>query len=55
VNGQGVSANLTESAKYFKLAADQGHAEAQFRSGFFLADGRGVSTDFTESTRYMGQ
>jgi len=33
LNGDGVPVNKKEAFKYFKLAADQGHAEAQFNVG----------------------
>ena len=32
-NGQGVSKNNVEAMKYFKIAAEQGHADAQYKLG----------------------
>jgi TPR repeat protein len=35
INGDGVPQNLVEAAKWFRLAADQGVAEAQYRLGLW--------------------
>ena len=41
------------AARYFKLAADQGHAPAQFRYGLCLKEGEGVPRDLDEAARYF--
>jgi TPR repeat protein len=40
------------AAKYYKLAADQNHARAQFNYGICLANGRGVSVDLIGAAKY---
>jgi TPR repeat protein len=41
-NGQGVDKNYSEAAKYYKLAADNGHADAGFKLGQMYENGQGV-------------
>jgi len=41
-----------ESAHWFKLAADQGQAEAQYNLGVLYANGQGVSRDDAEAVRW---
>jgi TPR repeat protein len=43
--GRGVAQNYDEAAKWYRLAADQGHAEAQNNLGSLYANGRGVPRD----------
>ena len=38
--------NTVEAAKWYRLAADQGYAEAEFNLGQLYAEGRGVEKDF---------
>ena len=42
-----------EAARYFKMAADQGYAKAQFGYGCMLFNGRGVPCDCREAARYF--
>jgi len=53
--GQGVPQNYTEAAKWFRKAAEQGHAEAQDALGdmYFLGDG--VSQNFVEGVKWYRQ
>jgi hypothetical protein len=37
----------------YRLAAEQGHAEAQFNLGFCFANGKGVAQDEAEAVRYF--
>ena len=37
--GQGVPQNYTEAAKWYRLAAEQGNAQAQYNLGFLYAEG----------------
>jgi TPR repeat protein len=53
MEGKGVSVDLSKSAYYFKLAADQGDTEAQYKYGVCLRDGIGVSVDFVQSAYYF--
>ena len=41
-NGEGVPENDAEAVKWFRLAAEQGHAGAQFNLGGMYATGEGV-------------
>ena len=54
---QGISChndkNYTEAVKYFKAAADQGHAAAQLFIGFCYAKGDGVPQDLEEAAKWF--
>jgi TPR repeat protein len=52
MSGQGVSTNLAEAAKYFRLAAGQGIAAAQWGFGHALDHAEGVSKNVTEAGKY---
>ena len=41
-NGRGVPQDGAEAVRWRRLAAEQGHADAQFNLGFSFAIGRGV-------------
>ncbi len=45
-NGQGVPQDEVESFRWFRLAAEQGHAEAQYSLGVMYSLGLGVLRDF---------
>ena len=45
-NGQGVSQDYKTAAKWYALAAEQGHAEAQLVLGAMYYGGYGVSQDY---------
>jgi TPR repeat protein len=51
--GQGLPEDLTEAARLFKLAADQGDAGAQFNLGVVYANGDGVPQDLTKAARLI--
>jgi TPR repeat protein len=40
-DGKGLPQSYTEALKWHRLAADQGHAFAQYKLGFLYYDGRG--------------
>lgn len=42
-----------EAARYFKLAADQDHAKAQFNYGICLTNGSGVGKNLDEAAKYL--
>jgi TPR repeat protein len=44
----------TEAAKWFRLAANQGHAEAQYNLGEMYLSGRGVPKSHTEALKWIG-
>jgi TPR repeat protein len=43
--------DYTEAARLFRLAAAQGHADAQFNLGYIFESGKGVETDRVEAIR----
>ncbi len=47
--GIGVTKDFTQSAHWFRKAAEQGHAGAQYRLGAAYSDGKGVEEDWTEA------
>jgi TPR repeat protein len=50
-HGEGVAQDYAEAVKWFRLAADQGHAGAQHNLGGMYGNGTGVAQDFTEAAR----
>ena len=53
VRGLGVPKDYKESARWFKSAAEQGNAGAQFEVGMMYYKGEGVSSDLKESARWF--
>lgn len=51
-DGQGVSQNDNEAARWWRLAADQGEAHAQFNLGNAYREGRGVPSDEKEALHW---
>ena len=45
-NGQGVLQNYKEAFKWYRLAADQGDAVAQFNLGVMYYNGQGVTQNY---------
>ncbi|MDE2739450.1 MAG: type VI secretion system-associated protein TagO, partial [Paracoccaceae bacterium] len=53
-HGKGVPRDYVEAAKWWRLAAEQGHAEAQARLGALDFDGENVPQDYSEAVnRYQ--
>ena len=50
--GEGVPEDDTEAVRWFRLAADQGHALAQNNLGYMYANGEGVPEDDAEAVRW---
>ena len=50
--GNGVEQNDAKAVEYFRKAADQGHAEAQFRLGNCYANGTGVEKNEKTAAEY---
>jgi TPR repeat protein len=48
-DGRGASQNLTEAVRWFRKAAEQGVAEAQFNLGVMCASGQGIQPNHVES------
>jgi uncharacterized protein len=44
-NGQGVAQDYAEAVRLYRLAAAQGHADAQFNLGDMFENGQGVAQD----------
>ena len=47
--GQGVPQDYAEALKWFRKAADQGEATAQYDLGVLYAEGQGVSQDYVQA------
>jgi hypothetical protein len=50
--GRGVPQDDAEAVRWYRLAADQGHATAQANLGVMYADGQGVPQDYVEAVRW---
>ena len=51
--GQGVPQSYAEAMKWYRLAAEQGHAWAQFRLGMMYREGRGAPPDFVQAYMWL--
>ena len=51
--GEGVGEDDKEAAKWYRLAADQGDADAQCNIGVLYAQGRGVLEDYVTSYAWL--
>jgi TPR repeat protein len=51
--GRGVQQNYPEALKWFRKAADQGHANAQFKLAAMYQTGTGVPHNFTEAFKWF--
>ena len=51
-NGEGVPENDAEAVKWYRLAAEQGHADAQFNLGNMYARGDGVPENDAEAVKW---
>jgi TPR repeat protein len=54
-NGYGVAQNYAEALKWYRLAAEQGEAIAQYNLGYMYEYGRGVAKDYTQAMRWYRQ
>jgi TPR repeat protein len=50
--GKGVQQNYTEALKWYRKAADQGHARSQYNLGVMYANGEGVQRNYTEAVKW---
>ena len=50
--GLGVPQDDNKAVKWYRLAAEQGHAEAQLIVGVMYSNGQGVPQDFKESVKW---
>ena len=51
-NGQGVLQNYAEAVRWYRLAAQQGNAQAQSNLGNMYHNGQGVLQDYAETIRW---
>ena len=51
-NGKGVAKNEAEAVKWYRKAAEQGHASGQCKLGFMYANGKGIAKDEAEAIRW---
>jgi TPR repeat protein len=52
-DGTGVEQDYAEALRWYHLAADQGHADAQHNIGICYARGTGVAQDDAEAARWF--
>ena len=52
-NGEGVTRNDEEAAKWIRKAADQGDPHAQNNLGVMYATGRGLPKDYAEAEKWF--
>ena len=52
-NGEGVPEDAAEAARWFRLAAEQGDARAQYNLGDMYANGKGVPQDNVEAHMWL--
>jgi uncharacterized protein len=50
--GAGVTQDFKEAAKWYRLAADHGNAEAQLRFGYMSYNGQGVTQDYKQAMKW---
>ena len=51
--GQGVTQDYKEAVKWYRLAADQGNADAQLNLGSMHANGQGVTQDYARAHMWL--
>jgi len=54
-NGQGVRQDYKEAVKWYKKAAEQGYARAQFNLGLMYSQGQGVRQDLSIAKELFGK
>lgn len=51
--GDGVPADFSEAAEWFRKAAEQGHVQAEYNLGVMYRDGDGVERDLAEAAKWF--
>ena len=51
-NGDGVPQDYKEAVKWYRLAAEQGYADAQYNLGLMYSNGEGVPQDYKEAVKW---
>jgi len=54
-NVASVNGRVTEAAKWFGMAAERGHPDAQYRIGSFYSDGIGVKQNDTKAVEWLNK
>ncbi len=52
-NGRGVTQDYAEAVRWYREAADQGLAAAQFNLGLMYYNGQGVTQDYAEAHMWL--
>jgi TPR repeat protein len=52
LDGDGVPQDYVEAVKWFRIAAERGHAKAQHNLAFMYENGQGVSQDYAEAAKW---
>ena len=52
-NGRGVAQDYSAAVKWYRMAADQGHAGAQNNLGIMYCGGQGVPQNTSEALRWL--
>ena len=52
-NGRGVLQDYKEAVKWYRLAAEQGNANAQYNLGVMYDNGEGVPQDYKEASEVV--
>ena len=52
LNGQGVPQDFVQAVKWYRLAADQGYASAQYNLGYMYSNGQGVPQDYVQAHKW---
>ena len=52
-DGVGVAKDTAEAAKWFRRAAEQGHAEAQYALGSLYCEGEGIEKNMIEAVKWL--
>ena len=53
VGRNGKTQNYAKALKLYRIAAEQGHAESQWRLGLLLRDGKGISKNTTDAIKWF--
>ena len=53
--GQGAHQDYAEALRWYRKAAEQGYAKAQYNLGLMYANGHGVHQDFHLSKEWFGK
>lgn len=51
--GEGIEKNAVEAARWWRIAARQGHPDAQYLYGWCLDNGYGVAENKTEAAQWF--